>query len=301
MNTIEKLNNRFGIDGKISFKLNDNGFKYADIDTGLSTATILLYGGHIVSFKPAGEEEMLWLSPNADYREGKAVRGGIPVCFPWFGPSPVDQSLPKHGFGRLMEWTMKSTKANPDGTVELELELESSDESFYFWHFEFKAVMTFVIGTTLTATLTVTNTGAVEMQYSAALHTYFAVGNAENVSIEGLSGYYYYPNGSTERRMQKDPYFTLDGFVDRCYVNHSDGCMIHDASLGRSISAGKSGSNTTVLWNPWEEGARLILDMPDEEYARFVCVEAANCFDDTIVLQPGQQHSTAVHLSVAEG
>lgn len=300
MNTIENLNSRFGIEGKLSIKQNESGFKYVDINTGVSTAKILIYGAHAISFVPQGEEELLWVSPKTEYQEGKAVRGGIPVCFPWFGPSPVDANLPKHGFGRLMEWELKSTTVNSDDTIEVVMTLQATDESFYFWPHEFKATMTFTVGNSLKATLNVTNTGVAEMQYSAALHTYFNVGDANSVSVDGLSGHYYYPNGSTERLMQKEPYYTLEGFVDRCYVNHSHTCYIQDAALNRTIEAAKEGSNCTVVWNPWEEGARLIIDMPDDGYLGFVCVEAANCFDDTIVLQPGDDHSTSVILRVKE-
>lgn len=298
MERIEKLNKDFGIAEVLSFTKNETGFITAEVKASEGSAKILLYGAHAVSFIPNDEEELLWLSTKTEYEVGKPIRGGIPVCFPWFGQSPVDASLPKHGIARLMEWKMESARKLSNGNVEVLMSLESSDETYSLWPFEFKAIMKFEVGRKLSATLSVTNTGASEMQYSAALHTYFKVGSADSVSIEGLSGFNFYPNGSTERRIQKDPYYTLDGFVDRCYVHHAQDCIIHDVSMERSIRAGKMGSNTTVLWNPWENGAKLISDMPDDGYQEFVCVEAANNFDDTIVLQPGNVHSTSVILEV---
>ena len=241
---------------------------------------------------------MLWLSAISDFAPGKAIRGGVPVCFPWFGPAPFDRNLPKHGFARLMEWNMVESKLLANGDVQLLMSLESSDESYFFWPFEFKLVMTFVIGRRLEAALSVKNTGATQMQYSGALHTYFNVGDAASVSVEGLSGHYFYPNGSTERQVQRDPFFALDGFVDRCYVQHQQPCLIHDSALDRTIVADKKGSRVTVLWNPWEESTRLIPDIADDGYRNFVCVEAANNFDDTIVLHPGETHQTAIMLGI---
>lgn len=298
MEKFELLNQKYALDGKLAFCQREDGFIYADVTANGAKAQILLYGAHLMSFVPAGEEEVLWMSPEAEFAEGKAVRGGVPICFPWFGPAPFDRNLPKHGFARLMEWDMAGSSVLGNGDVKLEMTLESSDDSYFFWPFEFKAVMTFVIGQQLEATLTVLNSGSTEMQYSAALHTYFNVGDAASVSIEGLSGHHFYPNGSTERQIQREPFFALEGFVDRCYVQHKQPCLIHDTTMERTIKAAKKGSNVTVLWNPWEESTRLIHDIPNDGYTNFVCVEAANNFDDTVVLQPGETHQTAIILSV---
>ena len=298
MQKLELLNQKYGIDGKLVFRQHSSGFVFADVTALHAKAGILLYGAHIISFVPEGEDEVLWLSPISDLAEGKAVRGGVPVCFPWFGPAPFDRNLPKHGFARLMEWEMESSQALGNGDVQLSMSLVSSDESYFFWPFEFKATMTFVIGRQLEATLRIVNTGATELQYSGALHTYFNVGDASSVSVEGLSGHHFYPNGSTEQQIQREPFFALDGFVDRCYVHHQQPCLIHDSAMGRTIKADKKGSRVTVLWNPWEESTRLIPDIEDQGYRNFVCVEAANNFDDTIVLQPGGSHQTAIMLMV---
>lgn len=298
MTQTEMLNQKYGLNGKIVFQTNKHGFIEATAKGQGGTSTVLLYGAHLTSFIPEGEKEVLWMSKSAEFKEGKAVRGGIPICFPWFGPAPVNRSLPKHGFARLMYWEPMASQILKDGSIELQLTLLSNDFTYDLWPHEFKAVIAITTGRELSVSLHVENKGATEMQYSAALHTYFSVGDAASTCVEGLGGHYYYPEGSTQRQQQKEAFFELSSMVDRCYINHRQPCLIHDTAQSRTIRANKEGSQTTVLWNPWEEGARQIRDIHENGYLDYVCVEAVNTFDDTIVLQPGERHATTAILSV---
>lgn len=300
MQSTAQLHAQFGIENHLTFEIHSGGMVVAHLNSGKAKASVFLYGAHIASFCPGGEEEVLWMSNHTSYTEGKPIRGGIPLCFPWFGAPSTETNFPKHGFARLMHWGVSQTALLADGKVQITLFLESSDETWYFWPHEFKAELTISLGSDLHSALKVINTGTLPLRYSAALHTYFKVGNLNAIAIEGLSGTLFYTQGSTEQHFQTEPFLSIDRPLDRCYINHCQATLIHDASMNRTLVADKQGSEVTVVWNPGEATSRLIDDIHPNGYLEFVCVEAANTYDDTIDLDPGEWHLTAVRISVAQ-
>ena len=295
---IQNLKQRFSIPGILSVSKRDNNFIYVNVSNQYADAEVFLYGAHITSFKPKNEEEILWMSPASNFIAGKAIRGGIPVCFPWFGPHKTDIRKPQHGFGRLMEWNLTSTGQNSIGETLIRLELSSSEETRAYWPCDFFAEMAISVGKTLKATLKITNISNAQFGYSCALHTYYSISSIEEIKIEGLKGSRYYKNDVAGKFIQESPKLEIHELVDRHYYETESTIVIEDPNLKRNIRATKKGSRVTTVWNPWLENCCKISDMPDYAYKSFVCVEAVNSFDDTIILNPGESHETSVSIGL---
>lgn len=297
---INQLNEKFKIEGVLTFKKLKNNLICLVVSNQYADATISLYGAQITSFRPKKEVEILWLSPMSYYEEGKAIRGGIPVCFPWFGPHKSDPAKPQHGFGRLMYWELMEVTENTNGETLIRLELTSSEITKTYWPYEFIAEMTFTIGKTLKVTLKVTNTSPIQFDYSCALHTYFNLSAIEDITIEGLKGTRYYKNGEPEEFIQESSKLKIHQVEDRHYYDTSATCFIEDPKFRRKIMVAKSGSMTTTVWNPGAANCHNTSDMPNEAYRRFVCIEAVNSLNDTVCITPGESHETSAVIGLKE-
>lgn len=293
MTTIEQLNDRFGIAGKVSFLPGKGGLPSVEISTPHAKAAISLYGAQLLSYIPVGQMDIIWMSERSLFEEGKAIRGGIPLCFPWFGPHVSDKTKPQHGFARLQYWEVKEIQAAAGDSIIVQLGLEPSEKSLALWPHHFSAVAEFVIGPQLDVKLTVTNTSKEDFEYSDALHTYFNISSIDTVGIEGLQDAHYYDGFSMELKTQNPAMLYFNTETNRRYVNTSSACVIHDKGFNRKISVKKAGSKVTVVWNPGEETAKTIADIQPDGYTRFVCVEPANAYPgiDMITLAPGQSHT----------
>jgi glucose-6-phosphate 1-epimerase len=253
---------------------------------------VSLYGAHVLSFIPDGQEDIIFVSPHAVYQDGKAIRGGIPVCWPWFNAHPVDKSLPSHGFARTSTWKVIHTSANNDET-QIELGLNSNADTLKLWPYQFEARLTIKLGRQLKVELSTINKDDKAFEVSGALHTYFNVSDILNVQLEGLQGAGYFDAVINDKAVQNDKLLSFEQYTNRMYGS-TEKCLIHDKN--RSIEVDKSGSGMTVVWNPGEE---LANKMPDllEGYKTMLCVEAANCLEDTITIQPGQKHTLTTTLA----
>ncbi len=301
MVTIEQLNNSFGIAGKVNFLKGKGGLVSININTKNARAEISLYGAQLLSFIPAGQQDLIWMSENSLFEEGKAIRGGIPLCFPWFGPHISDKNKPQHGFARLQYWHVKEIKQTNDEVVIVELSLQQSESSLALWPHPFNAIAQFTIGKTLEVNLTVTNTGTDNFEYSDALHTYFNISSIDTIGIEGLQDAAYYDGFSLNAKTQHPAVLYFNTETNRRYVNTTAGCVIHDKDRNRNIVVEKTGSKVTVVWNPGEEIAKTISDIQPGGYKTFVCVEPANAYAgiDMITLQPGQSHTLSTFITSA--
>lgn len=302
MTTAEQLNRDFGIAGKVNF-FNGRGSLIAlQVTTKNAKAEISLYGAQLLSFIPSGQRDLIWMSDKSLFEEGKAIRGGIPLCFPWFGPHVSDKTKPQHGFARLQYWQVKQVKESADEIITVELGLEPSETTLALWPYQFTAIARFVIGKSLEVKLTVYNTGDESFDYSDALHTYFNISNIDTIGIEGLQNATYYDAFGTDLKTQHPAMLYFNTETNRRYVHTSSRCVIHDNGYNRKISVGKTGSKVTVVWNPGEETTRTISDMSPQGYTTFVCVEPANAYAgiDIITLPPGQSHtlSTTIQTEV---
>ncbi len=249
-----------------------------------------------MEWTPTGEAPVLYLSPQAVFREGKAIRGGMPICWPWFGPHETDSKLPAHGFARTRFWQLSCTIEDEAG-VTLEFTLQDSAETHGLWPHAFALRLQMHLGQQFQARLLMTNTGHEPFSITAALHSYLAVGDIRHVSVEGLDGADYRDNCGSQQvhRQSGDILFTSE--VDRDY-DSSAKVTVHDEINKRQLVVTSAGSRCTVVWNPWIEKSRTLSDMPDEDYQRFVCIETANAWKDIILLAPGQSHELSTRIEV---
>ena len=287
----KNLNKNYGITDQLVFTTDQSDFIYANIQTAQASATISLYGGQVLSYKPANaSDDLLFLSEQAYYKKGKAIKGGIPICWPWFGADPEDKGRPAHGFARNSEWAVLETAVEKNGSIRLSLELKLNDTTRKLWEGDISARLDVVVGDNLALTLTTFNNSKDEMQLTQALHTYFNVGDSTQVSVTGLEGKTYLDkaDGGGER-IQQGP-VTISGEVDRIYTDINNDLVIHDPVLDRKIRIQSSGSASAVVWNPWKEIAAEMGDLGDTDYLRMLCVETTNAGPDIVTIAPGDPY-----------
>ncbi len=293
---LQQLNDRFAIPGVAQIiPGNDNQLKIR-ITSVAASAEIYLHGAHLTSWIPAGAEEVIFLSSKAQYQDGKAIRGGVPVCFPWFNAKADDPKAPSHGLVRTKTWELDSI-IHEGNAIAVALSTSSDEATHKWWPHDFRAVQRITISTNLQMELTVTNTGAAPLTFQEALHTYYRVGNVRHVRLVGLDDISYLDN--TEGNIEKIQYGdnTFDQRIDNAYLNTENQLELTDPSLNRRILIGKQNSRNTVVWNPWAELANGMSDLGDE-WPHFVCVEAANIRANAITLQPGEQHTMTANIRI---
>ena len=286
---VDSLNDRFGLAG-LRFSETADGMSIAEVDTPLCVARIALQGAQVLAWTPQGEQPVIWLSDEAVFKPGKSLRGGIPVCWPWFGAQPAQPSLPAHGFARNLSWQVQATEQLADGRVMLRLRLDNTAIDRKLWSYQSELELHMCFGTTLELELITRNTGEQAFIISEALHTYFAVGDVRQVRVLGLEDGDYLDKvlGFTRLRQQGPVSFSKE--VDRIYINNTAQCVIEDSLFGRRIHIDKRGSLSTVVWNPWQEKAAAMGDMGEDGYLRMLCVETANATPNTVTIDPGEEH-----------
>jgi glucose-6-phosphate 1-epimerase len=294
---LQALEARFGRAPGVTFDERYGG-PVAILSVGGSTAIVALQGAQILSWRPSGDgEDVLWLSPHAKLGTGKAVRGGIPVCWPWFGAHPNDPAKPAHGFVRTAMWQVTGSAASAT-RARLVLGFNTQDIDASLWASHAQAELDITLGETLTVALSTDNLSAAPFALTQALHTYLAVGDIAGVSLTGLEGQSYIDQLNTGARAVQAGAIAFDREVDRIYQATSDDVIVTDRRLGREIRVSKSGSQSTVVWNPWVDKAARLGDMGEDGYRRMVCVETANAGDDVVVLAPRARHRLVTELSV---
>lgn len=300
MSQLQEMTHQFGIKGCLSFEELPGGLLAARVKTPFAEATIALQGAHVMTYQPAGHEPLVWLSKRAKYAAGKSIRGGVPVCWPWFGPHAGNPAFPGHGFARTVSWQLQAGKRLPDGRVRLEFELMHSDATRAQWPHESTLRNIVTVGQELEVELATTNTGRAPFELGQALHTYFAVGDIRRATVAGLEGCDYLDkvDGGKRRRQQGPVSFTQE--TDRIYLGTRGCCGILDPVLDRTILITSTGSRSTVVWNPWTEKADKMGDFGPDGHLGMVCVETANAAEDVITLPAGETHRmTAQYRIVA--
>ncbi|MBA8198153.1 D-hexose-6-phosphate mutarotase [Citrobacter freundii] len=232
-------------------------------------ASFALQGAHLLSWKPTGEDEVLWLSNNTSFKTGVALRGGVPICWPWFGPA-AQPGLPSHGFARNLPWTLKAHNEDDSGVV-LTFELQSSAETRQLWPHEFTLLARFKVGATCEIELEAHG----EFETTSALHTYFNVGDIAAVKVSGLGDRLIDKVNDAKEDVLADGIQTFPDRTDRVYLNPEACSVIHDDSLNRNIDVVHHHHLNVVGWNPGPALSVSMGDMPDDGYKTFVCVETA--------------------------
>lgn len=295
---IDGLNKRFGIPGIAQVVAGNGGLPFVRIQSPVAKAEISVYGAHVLHWEPADAEEVLFVSEESPWEPGKAIRGGIPVCFPWFAERADDPDVPKHGFARTREWRLDSMAALDDGSVSLVCVLEHDAATRVLFPHTFCVAYRMTVGRKLRLEFTVFNTGSTPMLFEEALHTYFRVGDAERTRVHGLGGLSYLDKTDSYRKKQQNGEVLFGNPVDRIYLSATESVDVLDHELRRRIATEKQNSQNTVVWNPAADGAAAISDLGDDEWHQMVCVEAANVGAATVTLGPGEEHTMRVTLSV---
>jgi glucose-6-phosphate 1-epimerase len=283
-------------DARHTEQIEAHGLKALRLRASGSEALVYLNGAHVTSFSTAEHGELLWVSERSLYSPGQAIRGGIPLCFPWFGANAKNPSFPAHGFARRSEFKFEGSELRGNLVV-AELTLAAGPDTEAWFPHAFTARLRVSVGTELCVALEVENSGASEFDYEVALHTYLSVSDVRQVSVTGLEAASYDDKVTGERgaRQSSSP-LTLVGETDRVYDSTSR-VTVTDAARGRRTIVDKTCSQSTVVWNPWIEKAQRMADFGDEEWPGMLCVEAANVSPHGIHLTPQSRHTTTTIVS----
>ncbi len=300
--SIDSLNERFAIAGALTFEVGSGGLVRAAAGGRPAEGHVYLQGAHVTHHRPSAQRPLLFLSPRSRFAPGRAIRGGVPVIFPWFGAFPGHPQAPDHGFARTREWAVESVAPAGDGSVAITLALEADDATRATWPHEFRIRHRVVFGQRLEMTLEVENRSSHPFDFEEALHTYLLVGDVERVSVTGLGGSVYIDKTDGMRRKTLGAaQFGLNGTTDRVFLNARETCTITDPVLARRIAVEKTGSTTTVVWNPWQEKASTMADLGNDQWRSMLCVEAANAADNAVHLPSGEHHEMRVVIGAGVG
>jgi len=290
------LNKRFGATGRIAFRAGAGGFPVAVLVGPQGSCEVSLYGGHVLCYRPQGQAPVLFMSRRAVFEMGKPIRGGIPVCWPWFGAHPQDKAQPLHGFARLMPWNLLSAEYSAQMT-DIKLGLCDNDATRARWPHAFDLTLRIILDATLRVELTTRNRDKVPFTLTEALHTYLRVRDIAHVSVAGLDGVRYLDTLTGQEHAAQKGAVHFHGETDRIYHDPgADPCTVNDEGLGRQVVITKRGSRSTVVWNPWIDKARRMPDFGDDEYPQMLCVETANAAQDVLTLPAGEEHTLAFAL-----
>lgn len=230
--------------------------------------------------------------------EGKAIRGGIPIIWPWFGPHEKNPDLPNHGFARTQLWEFYSARLIDGAHPQIRLTLADDAFTRTLWPYAFQLQLIVTLTSQLQVDLEVRNTDTEPFTFSGALHTYFSISDIEKIAIHGFEHSAYIDQLHPEERNLQEGPISIDAETDRIYVDTESTCVLEDPGFRRRIELTKSGSASTVVWNPWIEKAKRISDMDDEEYRHMVCIETANAGPDRIEVLPRKIHTLSTTLRV---
>ncbi|MGI2190472.1 D-hexose-6-phosphate mutarotase [Shewanella baltica] len=277
--------------GSVTTKKHANGLDYVEVNTALCQARIFVQGAQIDYFQPVGKPPLLWVSSADDYQPGNGIRGGVPVCWPWFGMSS-EANFPQHGFARTRIWALESVEMR-NQLVDLRFSLKISEQDKIYWPHNTQVSVLFTLGDTLSISLVNTNLDDETVTLTQALHTYFPIEDIHQLKASGFSGSKYiefaegpYPQTTDE--------VLFDRETDRVYTDLGSVQLLHTPQ--GIIEVSRENSQSAVLWNPWIEKSQRLGRFNPEDYLTMVCLEAANVLEDKVVLAPGETHSLVTHI-----
>lgn len=299
MDSIEALNCRYLAHAGVQFKQPADGGIVLEVDNAHATASVSLYGGQILLWHPKSQTEpVLWVSKNVKYTPGKAIRGGVPICWPWFGANPINEQSPSHGYARLTSWTVESIRSLEQGATEVTLAMVASDLDRPPGAVEAGLTVCITIGAVLSLSLTTSNTGKQELVLSEGLHTYFRVADVTAIQVLGLDGGEYADLLRHNLRCRQSGPVVFEAELGRIFVNSTATCFIEDPLLKRRIRVEKMGSLSTAVWNPWTETAGKMDDLGADGWRDMVCVESANALENRVTVPRGGAHTLTATYSV---
>jgi glucose-6-phosphate 1-epimerase len=295
---LSDLKRRFEIPGIAKIVDGHGGRPCIQVTTPRASGEIYLHGAHVTSWQPRGAEEVLYVSPKSKWQDGSAIRGGVPVCFPWFSTRAEDPHSPAHGLVRTKSWQLEGiTHADHDVTVALSTSSDAATRRTWFGEYHLLFCATF--GEQLRLELIVTNHGTSSIRFEEALHSYFHVGNVAAVKLRGLNGAAYLDKADAQREKHQHGDVVLAAETDRIYRSTLSTVEIEDPATRRRILVAKEESRNTVVWNPWSEKAKAMSDLGANEWRQFICVETCNIGDHGITLAPAQAHTMTALISLS--
>jgi len=276
-----------------------HGLPAVRVSNESASGLVYLQGAHLAAWQPTGHGPVIWVSENAVYGAGKALRGGVPICFPWFGPHAEHKELPAHGFARTRAFEYRGARLDSSGRTELEFVLDSDEQTLSVFPYAFTARLRVALGQSLRLAFSVSNRDLQPFAFEAALHSYFAVGDVTRASLRGLEGARYVDKVREQSLFtegQRELRFVAE--TDRVYESTAT-CTIDDPAGTRKIVIEKQNSAATVVWNPWRERAAQMSDLGASAWPGMLCVESANVGKSRVTLSPGESHELEVAVSVS--
>lgn len=277
--------------GSVTIKKHPQGLEYVEVDTDLCQARIFMQGAQIERFQPKGQAPLLWVSSADDFQPGSGIRGGIPVCWPWFGMHENPQ-WPQHGFARTRLWQLDAVQMQ-DQAVELKFSLTVDDADKQYWPHQSRVELIFNLSDSLSVKLVNTNLGETPFSLTQALHTYFPIEDIHQLKASGFSGANYIEFGEGPYTQDGDE-VCFDRETDRVYSQLGDCQLLHTPN--GTIEVRRENSHSAILWNPWIDKSKRLSRFNDKDYLTMVCLEAANVLDDKVTLAPGESHTLATHI-----
>ena len=299
MSAVEELDRRFGIPGVARICEGNGGLPRIQITGSRAEGEMYLHGAQVTSWKPAGNDEVLFLSTKSRWQEAQAIRGGIPICFPWFRAKADDPKAPAHGFVRTRSWQLESIVEDKSGVC-VSMSIESDEQTRRWWPADFRLLHRVVFGPKLTLELICTNTGKTGLRFEEALHAYNRVADVANVRLEGLEAVHFLDNTDSNAAKVQHGDVTIASATDNAFLGTENDVDLIDPELRRHIRLEKANSLTTVVWNPWREGAARLGDLGDGEWTQFLCVAASNILAASVTLAPGEEHKMTAVLSIVK-
>lgn len=294
----QQLSAEFGVKGVVEFS-EQGGLAKAVVTRDGMRGELFLQGATVTAWQPAGARPVIFTSPNAVFASGTAVRGGIPIIFPWFGPKQDEPKAPQHGFVRAAPWKLESVETNRPGEVSLRLSITEAEATSPFWPEAYRATYTVSFGKALSIELAVQNRAGREIGFEEALHTYFAISDIAKASVTGLGGTTFIDKVDGARRKTQDSApIKLSGETDRVYLSTPGRAVIEDPEWRRRIVVEKDGAASAIVWNPWTEKAAAMKDLGAEAWRGMICVETGNAADNAVRLAAGGEHRLTTRISV---
>ena len=287
-----------------SYKITQNeiGLKFITINNEFASAKIALQGAHVIQWKPHKvKNEVFWLSSNARFIHGRSIRGGVPICWPWFGAHPTDGSFCPHGFARVILWRIHEIIDLENGETKITLMMIPTPEVNRQLSYQFNLEISILVGNSIHLNLKTTNLSEQPFLIGEGFHTYFAISDIENIEVTGLENKIYSDKAKKYRKITQEGQIKFDAEFDRIYLNTKDTCVIHDEGFNRKIIVQKQNSDSTVIWTPWNKKVKILVDMgTEDEWKKMLCVESVNALENSVIVYPSQSHNLVAEYIVQE-
>ncbi len=298
-NQPDALNKKLGIPNAATFSIGQGSMTKLTLNTPHATAEVYLHGCTLTNYTPTHQQPIIFLSPTSHFKQEKAIRGGIPICFPWFAQNSDDPALPMHGIARTAQFTPTAITLE-NQCITATFEFRSTPETHKIWPHQFHLKYQITLSDSLNIQMHVTNTDKQSFDFEQALHTYYNIANINAIEISGLEKQNHIDK-TDHFKIKQFPSTSLkiEKFTDAVCLDTDKTCKIHDTGNNRSIAIKKKNSASTIIWNPWNKKTLEIADLENTCWEHFICLETANVDKNRISLSPNQSHTLSLDISAA--